>query len=305
VTAAAAIAANPGPSWGYRTIAFWEKVLPRWLFNLLLGAGTLIGLMCMPVQRRYAADYWRTLTGRQPSWLDQYRHFRSFMDGLVLKLQAGRGKFPRFRFAADARREAFLDVCSAPEPALFGTFHVGYSDMMGCMLRDFNRRIAMVRHRVGNSMDTEIMADSFTGILRFLWINDPANFIFDLKEAIQAGESVAIQCDRTEFSSKTGCFEFLGARREFPLTVYYLADLFKCPVVFAYTGPLERSGEVEVHTTRVFRPGPDRRENLAAGRRHFQEVLAQLESHLRQHPALWFNFSPLNRECVEGSGADA
>ena len=250
----------------------------------------------MPRQRRYGSVYWKALTGEKPTITDQYRHFRSFMDSLVLKLQAGRGKFPEFTFAEDAHKEAFIELCRSPSPALFGTFHVGHSDIMGCMLKDFGRHVAMVRHRVGNSRDTDVMADAFAGNLRFLWINDPAEFIFNLKDAIQRGESIAIQCDRTEFSSKTDHFAFLGKRRVFPLTIYYLAELFRCPVVFSFTGPLQKSGSIEVHTTKVFTPGSDRKENIAAGRRHFQEVLTQLEAHLKRHPGLWFNFGPLNEE---------
>lgn len=289
-------AANPGPSWGYRTIAFCERNLPAWLFGILLAAGTAIGLLCMPDERRHAATYWRTLTGRSPSLLDQYRHFRSFMDSLILKLQAGRGKLPQLQFAQSTQKEAFVEVCAAEGPVLFGTFHVGHSDMMGCMLKDFDRSVAMVRHRVANSMDTEMMAASFSGNLRFIWVNDPSTFIFDLKEAIQGGHSVALQCDRTEMSSRTDAFRFMGGLRIFPTTIYVLADLFKCPVVFAYTGPLLAGGSIEVHTSRVFRPGPDRQQNMAAGRQHFQEVLDHLESHLLAHPELWFNFGPLNSE---------
>jgi len=297
--------ANPGPRWGYRIIAFVERNFPAAVFRFALGIGTFIGLLCMPVQRKYSALYWQVLTGKRPTLRQQYRHFRSFMDGLVLKLQAGRGKLADFQFAEGAHREAFIELCASPAPALFGTFHVGHSDMMGGMLRDFNRRVAMVRHRVGNSMDTEVLGESFAGYLRFLWINDPANFIFDLKEAIQGGESVGLQCDRTEFSSKTGCFAFIGARREFPMTIYFLADLFKCPVVFSFTGPLQASGRIEVYTTPVFHPGPDRKENLAASHRHFQDVLNRLEEHLRRYPELWFNFGPLNRECQNKEAADA
>ena len=290
---------NPGPSWGYRTIVWWESVLPLWLFSFLLGIGTFIGLLSTPRRRFNAAQYWLSATHKSPSLWDQYRHYRSFMTSLVLKLQVGRGKLPTFYFAPETNKEDFVGLCRNPAPAFFGTFHVGHSDMMGCMLRDFDRRVAMVRHRVENSEDTDVLANSFGGNLRFLWINDPANFIFQLKEAIEQGESIALQCDRTEFSSKKAPFKFLGKRREFPMTIYFLADLFKCPVVFSFTGPLENSHKIAIHTSPVFRPGPDRSKNIDMAKQHFQEVLYQLEAHLRRHPDLWFNFNPLNRALDE------
>lgn len=297
-------ARNPGPTWGYRTIAWWEAILPHRLFSFLLGVGTFIGLLSTPRQRRDAAQYWLTLTHKRPSLWDQYRHYRSFMESLVLKLQVGRGKFPDFYFATETTKDAFIALCRNPAPALFGTFHVGHSDIMGCMLRDFDRRVAMVRHRVGNSEDTDVMADTFGKNLRFLWINDPATFVFQLKEAFQQGESIALQCDRTDFSSKKATFDFLGKFREFPVTIYFLSHLFECPVVFSFTGPLEKSGRIAIHTSRVFHPEQDRKKNMESAKRHFQEVLQHLEAHLHQHPDLWFNFSPLNKTQEEVSNTD-
>ncbi len=290
-------AANPGPSWGYQTIAFWERWLPAPVFEFMLSIGTWIGLLFMPRQRQYSRQYWQALTGQRPGLLQVYRHFRSFMDSLVLKLRLGRGKVPKLCFDPEAEKEAFIELCNSSQPVLFGTFHVGHSDMMGCMLKDFDRKVAMVRNQVANSRDTEVMAEIFGGNLSFLWINDPGQFIFQLKETIQQGISVGLQCDRTEFSTKRECFRFLGAEREFPMTIYYLADLFKCPVVFSFTGPRRRQDPIAVYTSAIFRPRETRRSSLEAGRAHFQEILDQLEKHLRRYPELWFNFSPLNRPC--------
>jgi predicted LPLAT superfamily acyltransferase len=36
--------------------------------------------------------------------------------------------------------------------------------------------------------------------------------------------------------------------------------------------------------------------NRIRARAHFQTVLSQLETLVRQHPYLWFNFLPLNPE---------
>ena len=288
--------ANPGPRWGYRTIAFWERILPRFIARPALNIGVFIGLLRMPRRRRFAAAYWKAVTGRQPTLREQHRHFRAFMEALILKLQAGRGTFPHFRFANDTEARGFIGICQSGEQALLGTFHVGYSDMMGCMLRDLDRSITMVRLQVANSHDLKVIESAFAGRVRFLWVNDPSAFLFQLKEAIQGGETIGLQCDRIEVGSKTDRFRFLGAWREFPVTIYHLAGLFNLPVVFAYTGPILEDGFIEVHTSPVFYPAPDRRETLERGKAHFQEVLEGLEAHLQKYPHLWFNFLPLNRE---------
>jgi predicted LPLAT superfamily acyltransferase len=149
---------------------------------------------------------------------------------------------------------------------------------------------------VGNSTDTQLLGQRFAGRVSFLWINDPAHLLFDLKAAIEAGDSLALKCDRPEFSAKTEAFEFLGARRMFPFTVYHLAILFDRPVVFCTAVPEETKEVLRVFASSVFLPDrtASRTTNTCAARVHFQSVLAQLEGLVRQHPFLWFNFLPLN-----------
>ena len=286
---------NPGPNWGYQTIAFWERVLPGPVFRLVLGIGTAIGMAFMPQQRKAGREYWCKLNGTEPSIWEQYRHFRSFMDGLVLKLQAGRNKFPQFQFSPEAHSGPFVELCHSSQPAIFGTFHIGHSDMMGCMLRDFGRKISMVRLKVGNSFDTDEMERIFRNTVSFLWINRPEEFLFSLKETLQEGKSLALQCDRTEYSSRTCTLNFLGEQREFPMTIYYLSHMFQYPVVFAFTGPLEPCGKIQVYTSPVFQPLRDRKEHLREATRHYQEVIDSLQRHLHRYPELWFNFIPLDR----------
>lgn len=292
---------NPGPRGGFRIIGFLERNLPVWAFRWLLSTGTFICLLIMKETRGYSREFLRRIYGRDPRLGEQYRHLRTFMDCFVLKLQAGRGKFPEFTFAPDAHQESFLELCQSDGPVLFGTFHVGYADLMGCMLKDLNRRISMVRLRVNNSMDTEILGKAFAGTMNFIWINDPTEFIFGVKNAIEDGKSIALQCDRIEFGGKLGHFDFLGARRAFPVSIYYLANLFRLPVVICYTGHRQPDGRIPVYTSPVYHPGEKRRESLDRGAAHFQSVLDGLECHVHKHPELWFNFVPLNPE--EGNEA--
>jgi predicted LPLAT superfamily acyltransferase len=129
----------------------------------------------------------------------------------------------------------------------------------------------------------------------FIWVNEPENLLFALKDAIAAGGSVALKCDRLEFSAKNEAFEFLGARRLFPFTIYHLALIFQRPVVLCVGLPA-RPGLSIVHSSPLFRPVPSagRAVNLAQARAHFQEFLTRLEGFLRDDPLLWFNFTPLN-----------
>lgn len=285
---------NPGPRWGYSTIAFFHRWLPRPVFRGVLAIGVAIGLMCMPQQRRHSSAYLQQVLQRRIGWRDQWRHFFAFTEALVSKLTIAHAGLPRFCFSTAAHAEAFVELCRRPEPVLFGTFHVGYSDLMGCLLTDFQRNISLVRMQVGNSRDIEAMHAHFGDRVKFIWINHPDEFLFRLKDAMQQQESIALQCDRINAGGRTELFHFMGAERPFPFTIYRLSALFRVPVVFAFTGPHLHGQPIAVTTSKVFTPVGNKREVLAAARTHFQEVLQLLENHLQQHPYLWFNFLPLN-----------
>ena len=79
--------------------------------------------------------------------------------------------------------------------------------------------------------------------------------------------------------------------------------MFHRPVVFCTAVPDVAKDELRVFASPVFAPDPaaGREANSQAARAHFQAVLTQLETLVRQHPLLWFNFLPLNPEAPLGS----
>jgi predicted LPLAT superfamily acyltransferase len=179
-------------------------------------------------------------------------------------------------------------------PALLGTFHFGNSDLLGFFLREFRREIFMIRLRVGNSADTDHLGARFAPWVKFIWVNESENLLFALKSAAQSGASIALKCDRPEHSAKLAAFDFLGARRWFPVTIYHLALLFRQPVVFCVSTP-GAADESQLYASPVFEPDAgSKTENLARAHAHFQAFLAQVEALVRAQPMLWFNFTPLN-----------
>jgi predicted LPLAT superfamily acyltransferase len=288
---------NPGPSWGYGFLLWAERWWPRWFFRPLLMAGTWVGLACMPAERAHSRAYLAVVLGRPARLIEVWRHFFAFTDFLMLMLRAGRGAPVRCTLEPE-NEAAFETLVRSDRPALFGTFHFGSSDLLGYLLSERGRRVTIIRQRVGNSDETRLLGERFAAQVSFLWINDPATLLFDLKAAIEAGESLALKCDRLEFSARNEAFAFLGARRVFPFTIYHLALLFARPVVFCLALPATAGDGLRVFASPVFTPDPaaTREANLTVAREHFQSVLTQLEGLVRAHPYLWFNFLPLNPE---------
>lgn len=290
---------NPGPFWGYQFLRACDRVLPEFIFKPLRAMGTAFAVAAMPRQRRHSRAYLKHVLPRRPTALDVFRHFFAFEEALMLKLRVANG-FPQ-RTAMAPGSDHFKEYLNAGNYAFLGTFHFGHSDLLGFLLgpRE-NHRVFMVRQRVANSHDTERLGAMFGKWLTFIWVNEPENLLFALKEAIGAGGSVAMKCDRLEFSSKTEVFTFLGARRVFPFTIYHLALIFNLPVLLSVGVPGEPGVSV-LRSSPRWTPDPSlsRAENMAQAKAHFQNFLNELEATLREFPYLWFNYTELNPEAPE------
>ncbi len=297
---------NPGPSWGFRFIRLADRVLPEPVYRPLRAAGTWVSLALLPERRRHSRDYLRVVLGREPRLREIFRHFFEFSETLLLKLRLAEGRPHRAVMAPGC--EDFVRFIEEPEDALLGTFHFSHSDLIGFLYGGKReRRVSMVRLRVGNSHDVEQLGRTFGQWISFIWVNEGENLLFALKEAVAAGGCLAMKCDRLEFSSKTEPFRFLGARRLFPFTLYHLAIIFGRPVFLCVGVPGATPGETVVHSTPRWAPDPaaSRAANLDSARAHFQGFLDLVERLLRQNPYWWFNYLPLNPEAPAGPAEPA
>ncbi|MCX6953913.1 MAG: hypothetical protein NTV51_17325 [Verrucomicrobia bacterium] len=286
---------NAGPNWGFWFLSWADRWWPRWIFRPSLMIGTWVALARMPTERRHSSAYLTVVLGRPPRLVEQWRHFYAFIEFFMVQVRASRGASLRCRLEPQNAVE-FETLLQSGRPALFGSFHFGSSDLLGYLLGERGRRVSILRRKMGNSDDTRLLGRRFADHCSFLWVNEGDNLLFKLKTALDTGDSLALKCDRFEFSAKLEPFQFLGARRLFPFTIYHLAVIFDRPVVFCVALQGAPTEELHVVSSPVFTPRPaaDRASNLAAARLHFQAVVTQLEDLVRRHPMLWFNFVPLN-----------
>jgi len=291
---------NPGPDWGYDFLKQLDRTLPDFLLQPLLGLGAACALLLMPQQRRHSRAYLSAVLGHPARLREVWRHFHTYSQVLMTRIHAA--ETGDHRCLPQPSFEPFRALMRTDRPALLGTIHFGNSDLLGFLLGEFRRHVHMIRLRLGNSRDTHRLSDRFGQWVTYVWVNETENLLFALKDAAQSGSSIAMMCDRIEHSSKVEPFDFLGARRLMPFTIYHLSLVFRLPVVFCLSVPGARN-ESLLHASPVFEPdGPSRDENLARARAHFQAFLHQLESLLRANPYLWFNFLPLS-PALPGSAA--
>lgn len=292
---------NPGPSWGYRFLRLCDRVLPEMIFKPLRMLGTWVAMTGMPTQRKHSRAYLETVLNRRVGLRDVFRHFFAFEESLMLRLRVINGAPHCGKLGPDT--EDFAAWLKTTQPALLGTFHLGTSDLLGFLMGGVEkRRVYLVRQRVGNSHDTDQLGRLFGDHVRFVWVNQPEEMLFALKDAATAGDgSLALQCDREDYSSRTAPFDFLGARRLFPITIYHLAQIFNLPVLLSFGIPTQDPAVSLLHSSPLFQsqPGESRAAGMARAREHFQAFLNQVEESLRVNPYQWFNFLPLNTVVTE------
>ena len=297
VSGAEQTARNPGPPGSYAFLGFCLEKMPDWFNRAGLRYGAWLATVLMPRQRAASREYLRVILGRAPGQREIWQHFHAFAEYLFLRLEIAHGRAPRLRPAPGEDDRALRELAASGRPALYGTMHVGHSDLLGYFLGDLGAKVHMIRKRVGNSADTERLAQRYGANVTYLWINSWADRVFAMNAALRAGRSLAMQCDRFEYSAKREPFHFLNATRQMPFTIYHVAIMHGLPAAFAFAVPAAHDpGASEILVPPIFEPRADwsREENLQAARAHFQAVLDKVEALLRLRPFLWFNFTPLN-----------
>src|SRR5699024_937662 len=130
---------------------------------------------------------------------------------------------------------------------------VGNSDLLGYALHDFGHPVHMVRMRMANSDETTWLGERFGSGVSFLWVERPDSMLFAIKEAIEAGHSLALKCDRIGQSRRCEAFDFCGKKRIFPFSIYHFSILFEMPVVFATAWKVKK-GVSSVIASPIFEP---------------------------------------------------
>lgn len=274
--------------------------MPEFLYKPVRAIGTLIAMGFMPEQRKNSREYLAHVLGRRPSCRDVFRHFFAFEESLMTKLRVLNGRAHKTVYASTPDNADASHWLAHGGAIFLGAFHVGASDLQGFQISDHthanvHKKTYIVRERVGNSHDTDKLAEKYGGRIEFIWVNNAGEVIYALKEAAATEAAIALQCDRVGYNARTAEFDFLGAKRLFPVTIYILAAIFRRPVILSVGIP-ETPNLAILYASPRFDVGPDesRASVLVRGREHFQNYLHQLEPLLRANPYCWYNFLPFN-----------
>jgi predicted LPLAT superfamily acyltransferase len=301
-----------------------EKGSGYWQLKLMLGLRRLLGRPFMAAALRpvvfafylvsaRARSASRDFLGRaaaaagrpEPSRRDSFLHFLSFAEALVDKLDAWSSEI-----GVDdlARKEGEVDELLADmregRGATLLCSHLGNAELLRALAS------LEVGDRIEGFSFTSIV--EFSGTARFnklLAEIDPRSMgmlvsasdigpdtMIMLKEKVESGGLVVIAADRVAAANRDQvlALDFLGAKADFPIGPFVLADLLEAPAYFMYglrEDDLDWKSPYGFYLRRASSPiGGGRRGRDGRIAALAAEYAASLEAMAARHPFQWYNF---------------
>lgn len=228
-----------------------------------------------------------------PGWRQSFRHFLSFGDALLDKLEAWSGKIDEDDIVYH-NREIFDELREAGRGGLLIASHLGNMEVCRALGElSLNLKLNVLVHTKHaanfNRLLDRVSPDSSVSLIQTTEV-DPGTAIM-LYERVARGEFVIIVGDRTPvtLSGRTSWAPFLGHDAPFPQGPYILASLLECPVQLIFC--LKRYKRYHI----VFESFADairvpRRDRSTALEEWTRRYVRRLEHYCGSDPYQWFNF---------------
>jgi predicted LPLAT superfamily acyltransferase len=249
-------------------------------------------LLTSPAARAASRDYLRRVLGRNPRWLDLWRHFFAFASCTLDRIFLLSNRHQSLE--VDVEREDAVRAVVAQKPGcLLFVAHFGSAESLRLIAVDQRSLpLSILLDRNHGRMLTELL-DELNPELASSVIDASERgpqLVLTLKEAVEAGRMLGIMVDRALVSDRTVAVDFLGGRANFPVGPWQMAHALGVPIILGfgvYRGGNRYTAHFELFTERLHLA----RENREAAIAGFAQRYAQrLEEYVRGAPYNWFNF---------------
>lgn len=284
-----------GALWGLRFTAAVYRLLGHRACQALLVpvVAYFYAFVAGQEQRRGSRAFLTRALGRQPGFVDGYRHFFSFATGVLDTFAAWTGGLPSGTVEPD--NAAILErVVRNPRGALIVISHLGNVDLARALLdnptRDRLTLLVHTRHAANyNRLLREFRAEAGLNMIQVTEVGPDT--AIDLKERVEHGEWIVIAGDRTPVMGRAriSSAPFMGAEARFSEGPWILGSLLECPVYLMFCLRQGRRYRLimEPFAERIILPRAERKETL---RGYVARYATRLEHHARAVPYQWFNF---------------
>jgi predicted LPLAT superfamily acyltransferase len=284
--------------------AWLARLLGRRLISPLLYLIVLYFYLFGTKARRSIRQYQRNLanwSGRtelQPSRLSVLRHFMSFADTLLDKLDVWNSKLGLEQVTLIDPSNACTQLHQQGRGQMLVAAHLGNLEVCRA-LAELGERVTMnvLVHTKHAEQFNRLLGEAGATHLRLIQVSElDAAIMLQLSERLERGEWLAIAGDRVPLKgSRKVSVDFLGKPAAFPQGPWLLAGLLQCPVNLIHCLKIDNRYQViiEPFAERLHWKRSERDEVI----RHWTQRYAdQLAQRCLDAPLQWFNFYPFWNE---------
>ena len=284
--------------------AWLARVLGRRLISPLLYLIVLYFYLFGAKARRSIRQYQRNLatwSGRaelHPSRLSVLRHFMSFADALLDKLDVWNGKLGLEQVTLVDPSNACTQLHQQGRGQMLVAAHLGNLEVCRA-LAELGEQVTMnvLVHTKHAEQFNRLLGEAGSTHLRLIQVSElDAAIMLQLSERLERGEWLAIAGDRVPLKgSRKANVDFLGKSAAFPQGPWLLAGLLQCSVSLIHCLKIDNRYQViiEPFAERLQWKRSERDEVI----RHWTQRYAdQLAQRCLDAPLQWFNFYPFWNE---------
>lgn len=273
-----------------RLMTWISLYLGRAPARLVLAGISLYFLAFAPAAKAASRAYLRQALGREPRFIDLFRHFHSFASTIHDRVFLLNARFDLFQVEVHGE-DVIKEVLAAGRGAFLMGAHMGSFEVVRAIgRRQPGLRVAMVMYEENaRKLHAALAAINPAAVQEIIPLGQ-IDSMLRVQACLDEGMVLGVLGDRTLGGDPTLNIPFLGADAEFPIGPMRLAAMLKRPVLFM-SGLYLGGNRYAIHFERladfsdVERTGRD-----AAIQSAVATYSACLERRCRATPYNWFNF---------------
>jgi predicted LPLAT superfamily acyltransferase len=258
--------------------------------RLVLAGISLYFLAFAPAAKAASRAYLRRALGREPRFIDLFRHFHSFASTIHDRVFLLNGRFDLFQ--VEVRGEHVIkQVLAAGRGAFLMGAHMGSFEVVRAIgSRQPGLRVAMVMYEENARKLNAALAAINPAAVHDIIPLGQLDSMLRVQACLDEGMVLGVLGDRTLGDDPTLRLPFLGADAEFPVGPMRLAAMLGRPVLFM-SGLYLGGNRYAIHFERLADFSDAERTSRDAGIRSAVAAYAAcLERHCHTAPYNWFNF---------------
>ncbi len=269
-----------------RLIVWVAQRLGRPVARLLLYPISWYFVLAVPKARRASIAYLRRVLGREPGWVDGFRHVFCFASTILDRFYLLNNRFDLFNTTL-VGQAAVHDTLALGRGAVMVGAHLGSFEAVRASSQGVgDLAVSMVMYEDNAVKLNQVLSAINPDVKHNIIPLGNVDSMLRVKHCLERGEMVGMLCDRTLSGEPGRQVDLLGTPASFPVGPFRLAAMLKRPVVLI-VGLYLGGNRYEIHFEHLAdfsQPGAPTVDQV------IDLYVSRLDHYCRQAPYNWFNF---------------